>query len=206
MARDLSATRAFFGERAAGWDVRFPDDGPKYEHAVRELPLVAGSAVVDAGCGTGRALPYLRAAVGATGAVVAIDVTPEMLDVAGPKAAVATAPLVLADAMALPLRAASVDAVFAAGLVPHLVDARAGLRELARVVRAGGLLAVFHPVSRAALAARHGHAPSDDDVLSPATLPRLVHASGWRVDALDDGAERYLAVAVRLTGHEPSGG
>ena len=27
MARDLSATRAFFAERAAGWDGRFPDEG-----------------------------------------------------------------------------------------------------------------------------------------------------------------------------------
>jgi SAM-dependent methyltransferase len=131
------------------------------------------------------------------GVVIAFDVTPEMLDVARAKAAAATAGLVMADAMAVPLRDCAVDAVFAAGLIPHLHDVIDGLRELARVVREGGLFAVFHAIGRAALAARHGSAPSDDDVLAPATLPRLLLASGWRLEMLDDSEGRYLAVATR---------
>jgi SAM-dependent methyltransferase len=204
VARDLAGTRAFFAERAAQWDVRFPDDGPRYEAAVGALSLPRGATVLDAGCGTGRALPYLRAAVGAEGTVVGIDVTPEMLDVARPKAGRGTAALVSADALALPLRDGGVDAVFAAGLVPHFEDAVAGLRELARVVRAGGVLAVFHPVGRAALAARHQSVPSDDDTLAPATLPGLLAASGWRLDGLDDAEDRYLAVARRAGGGLPA--
>jgi SAM-dependent methyltransferase len=203
VTRDLSATRAFFGERAAQWDVRFPDDGPKYAQAVRELALPRGAAVVDAGCGTGRALSHLREAVGRAGAVIAVDVTPEMLAVARPKADGAAAALLIADAMALPLRDAAVDAVFAAGLVPHLDDAAAGLRELSRVVRPGGALAVFHPIGRVALAARHASVPSDDDTLAPATLPGLLAANGWRLERLDDGEDRYLAVATRAAGGVP---
>ncbi|HVM64567.1 MAG TPA: class I SAM-dependent methyltransferase [Acidimicrobiales bacterium] len=198
MTRDLSATRAFFGERATRWDARFPDDGPKYAQAVRELALPKGATVLDAGCGTGRALPHLRAAVGGAGMVVALDVTPEMLDVARPKAGAAGAALVMGDAMALPLRDAAIDAVFAAGLVPHLDDAAGGLRELCRVVRPGGVLAVFHPIGRVALAARHASVPSDGDTLAPATLPGLLAAGGWRLERLDDGEERYLAVATRV--------
>ena len=34
---------------------------------------------LGAGCGTGRALPHLRAAVGPTGYVLGFDLTPEML-------------------------------------------------------------------------------------------------------------------------------
>ncbi len=193
----MAATRAFFGERAAGWDEKFAADGPGYERAVRELALPLGAAVLDAGCGTGRALPYLRAAVGPTGRLVAIDVTPEMLAVARPKATAAGAELVMADATALPFGGAWADVVFAAGLVPHLDDPVAGLAELARAVRSGGRLAVFHPLGRAALAARHGHAPSDDDVLAPARLGLLMGRAGWRLDRLDDGPDRYLAVASR---------
>ena len=37
MSRDLSATRDFFGPRAAGWDEKFPDDGPVYARAVAAL-------------------------------------------------------------------------------------------------------------------------------------------------------------------------
>jgi SAM-dependent methyltransferase len=55
------------------------------------------------------------------------------------------AQLILADARHLPLADASVDAVFAAGLVPHLPDHEAGLAELARVTRTGGSLVIFHP-------------------------------------------------------------
>jgi ubiquinone/menaquinone biosynthesis C-methylase UbiE len=44
----------------------------------------------------------------------------------------------------------SFDAVFAAGLVPNLAEPVAGLAELARVCRGGGLVALFHPIGRVA--------------------------------------------------------
>ncbi|MGF1432535.1 SAM-dependent methyltransferase, partial [Kitasatospora sp. LaBMicrA B282] len=62
-AAELARTRDFFAARAAGWEERFPDDGPRYAAAVAELAPPPGGAVLDAGCGTGRALPALRAAV-----------------------------------------------------------------------------------------------------------------------------------------------
>jgi len=37
MSRDLSATRQFFGPRAAGWDEKFPDDGPVFAAAIALL-------------------------------------------------------------------------------------------------------------------------------------------------------------------------
>src|SRR5438874_9038152 len=76
---DAAGTRAFFGPRAAGWEIRFPDDGPAYRRAVAELAPPSGGAVADVGCGTGRALPELRAAVGETGTVIGLDLTVEML-------------------------------------------------------------------------------------------------------------------------------
>jgi ubiquinone/menaquinone biosynthesis C-methylase UbiE len=152
---------------------------------------------VDVGCGTGRALPPLRMAVGPSGAVIALDITPEMLDVARPAAILAGASLVLADARALPFPATSVDAVFAAGLVNHLPDTEAGLRELARITRPGGLLVLFHPSGRAALAARHGHVLSPDEPLAEGPLRRSTAAAGWTVTAYDDAPHRFFAVATR---------
>ena len=75
----LRDTQAFFASRAAGWEGRFPDDEPRYERAVCEVAPPRGGRALDVGCGTGRALPFLRAAVGATGQVVALDLTVEML-------------------------------------------------------------------------------------------------------------------------------
>jgi ubiquinone/menaquinone biosynthesis C-methylase UbiE len=152
---------------------------------------------VDVGCGTGRALPPLRMAVGPAGAVIALDITPEMLSVARPAATLAGASRVLGDARALPFPSAAVDAIFAAGLVNHLPDTEAGLRELARVTRPGGLLVLFHPSGRAALAARHGHALSPDEPLAEGPLRRSTAAAGWAVSAYDDAPHRFFAVAER---------
>ncbi|NDU79658.1 methyltransferase domain-containing protein, partial [Actinomadura sp. DSM 109109] len=143
----------FFGSRAADWDRRFPDDGPAYTAAVAGLGLREGDRVLDAGCGTGRALPPLRAAVGPSGLVVGADLTPAMLEAAVRAGRDRDGRLLLTDVAALPLRSRTLDAVFAAGLVAHLPDPAGNLRELARVVRPGGVLALFHPIGRTALAA-----------------------------------------------------
>ncbi|MFD0273040.1 class I SAM-dependent methyltransferase [Kitasatospora sp. NPDC127111] len=193
---ELARTRAFFAVRAAGWDARFPDDGPRYAAAIAGLGLRPGDTVLDAGCGTGRALPLLRAAVGPDGRVFGADVTPEMLHEAATRHAGA-ATLLLADCARLPLPDAVLDAVFAAGLVSHLPDPARALRELARVTRPGGTLALYHPIGRAALAARHGRPLTPDDLRAEPNLRPLLTATGWHLDAYTDTDERYLARATR---------
>jgi SAM-dependent methyltransferase len=185
----------FFASRAATWDERFPDDGPRYQRAVAELAPRYGGVAVDIGCGTGRALPFLRAGVGPAGCVIGLDLTVQMLDVAARRID-RPGGLIRADAGRLPLAAGSCDALFAAGLLHHLPDAVAGLREFARVSRPGARLALFHPIGRAALAARHGGVPAPDDIRGEARLTAALAASGWRVERVDDGIDRYLALAV----------
>ncbi|KIF72535.1 SAM-dependent methlyltransferase, partial [Streptomyces sp. AcH 505] len=98
MDDDHTHVREFFGPRATGWDTRFPDDGPAYAAAVADLGVSDGDAVLDAGCGTGRALPALRAAVGSRGTVLGADLTPEMLGAAVRAGRHHDARLLLADA------------------------------------------------------------------------------------------------------------
>ncbi|MFJ3502754.1 MULTISPECIES: class I SAM-dependent methyltransferase [unclassified Streptomyces] len=199
MSDDPTRVREFFGARAADWDSRFPDDGPAYAAAVAELGLRPGDSVLDAGCGTGRALPPLRAAVGPSGTVVGADMTPEMLEraVRAGRDGADGGALLLADVGRLPVRGGALDAVFGAGLVSHLTDPAAGLRELARVVRPGGRLALFHPIGRAALAARHGRALTPDDLRAEPRLRPLLAGAGWRLVEYVDEDARYLALAVR---------
>ncbi|MBT2451018.1 methyltransferase domain-containing protein [Streptomyces sp. ISL-43] len=195
--QDHTRVQEFFGARAADWDRKFPGDGPAFETAVAEFGLRPGDRVLDAGCGTGRALTELRAAVGPSGTVIGADLTPQMLASARDAGRGAAGALLLADVARLPLRDAALDAVFAAGLIAHLPDPGANLRELARVVRPGGRLALFHPIGRAALAARHGRELTGDDMRAEHNLGPLLAGSGWRMTSYADEDARFLALAVR---------
>ena len=195
----ITETRAFFSVRAATWDTKFGDDLPAYTAAITQARIPRGGVVLDVGCGTGRALPALRQAVGPHGKVIAVDLTPEMLQQARARgrADAADAALVLGDARRLPFADASGNAVFAAGLIMHLPDIESGLRDLARITRPGGLLILFHPSGRAALAARHGRTLTPGEPLDRVPLDQLTRCAGWELTVYDDAGHRFFAVAVR---------
>ncbi|MEU9147397.1 methyltransferase domain-containing protein [Streptomyces sp. NPDC048349] len=197
MSEDHTHVQEFFGARAADWDRKFPEDAPAFATAVAEFGLRPGDRVLDAGCGTGRALAPLRAAVGPAGTVLGADLTPQMLAEAQRAGRDAQGALLLADAARLPLRDGALDAVFAAGLIAHLPDPAENLRELARVVRPGGRLALFHPIGRAALAARHGRELTPDDLRAEHNLGPLMARSGWEMTSYADEDARFLVLAVR---------
>lgn len=87
--------------------------------------------------------------------------------------------------------------MFGAGLISHLPEPEANLRELARVVRPGGQLALFHPIGRAALAARQGRQITPDDLRAEPQLRPLLAEAGWRMVSYVDEDARFLAIAVR---------
>jgi SAM-dependent methyltransferase len=193
----INETRAFFAVRAATWDIKFGDDLPAYAQAVSEVGIDNGAVAIDVGCGTGRALPALRAAVGPEGTVIGIDITEQMLAAARDHGRASHTHLILADAQHLPLPDATVDVVFTAGLIGHLPDVLPGLTELARVTATGGRLALFHPSGRARLAARHGRTLEPDEPLAEGPLRDAMARTGWCLDRYDDPPHRFLALATR---------
>ncbi len=58
------------------WDLYFIK--PLRRLAVQSLQLKTGNRVLDAGCGSGGTFPYLTDAVGKTGEVVGVEISPEM--------------------------------------------------------------------------------------------------------------------------------
>jgi SAM-dependent methyltransferase len=106
-----------------------------------------GQAVLDVACGTGIVARTVADRLGSTGRVVGVDINAGMLAVAG-----RIRPDLewhRADAAHLPFPDGSFDAVLCQMALMFFPDREAALREMARVTRPGGVVALAVPASLA---------------------------------------------------------
>ena len=128
----------------------------------------AGETLVDAGCGTGANLALAEPGIRRYG----VDLHIEEL----------SRGMLQGDAMSLPLRTSSIDAVLALDVLEH-VDDDAMLAEVARVLRRGGRLIATVPAVRALWSVRDeaaGHRRRYDR----STLRALLARHGFRIREL----------------------
>ena len=106
--------------------------------------LVPGTSLLDVGCGPGTITIDLAARV-LPGAAVGIDRSEQVIDAAREAAVVAGSANVtfeVGDVYALPYADGTFDVVHAHQVLQHLTDPVAALREMRRVTRPGGIVAV----------------------------------------------------------------
>jgi SAM-dependent methyltransferase len=97
---------------------------------------------LDVGCGPGTITADLGDLVGPAGHVLGVDSAAEAVDAARSACRAANVRFVVGDVVALALPDASFDVVHAHQVLQHLEDPVAALREMRRVARPGGLVAV----------------------------------------------------------------
>jgi len=110
--------------------------------------IESGMTVVDLGCGIGPFIPHVALAVGNAGQVYAIEIRRWMLRQLKRKLAkkkfrdITNIDFKLASAHELPFEDESIDLIYMVAVLEEIPDRSKTLREIRRVLRTGGILAV----------------------------------------------------------------
>ena len=121
-----------WGSRPADWAASEEQQLPTYEAAIRRVGIGAGMRVLEVGCGSG---VFLRAAADRGAAVVGLDASPALIDLA--RARVSEADLRVGDLQFLPYEDDAFDVVAGFNAFFFADDMVAALREAGRVAKPG---------------------------------------------------------------------
>jgi SAM-dependent methyltransferase len=114
---------------------------PELRRLVASVGLSPGMRILDAGCGTGEALPWLLDEVKPTGSVIGMDLSAAHAEAARRHAS-PQIEVMQGDLLTAPLEAASIDFVWCVNTINHLRDPLRGINRLAALLRHGGRIAL----------------------------------------------------------------
>jgi arsenite methyltransferase len=118
-----------------------------FQQPTEWLNIPPGGISIDVGCGPGNVTASLARAAGPDGLALGVDISEPMLARAVRAEAGPQIGFLRADAQRLPLRDETVDAVLSVAVLQLIPDPVAALKEMGRVLRPGGRLAVMVPTA-----------------------------------------------------------
>ena len=139
----------FYRRHAAGYDASAERTMALRRRTIDRLALQPGQTVLDVGCGTGLSFPLLLERIGATGTVIGVEASPDMLGLARARCAAAGWPnvtLIEADIAGAVLPRAADAVLF--NYTHDVVRSTAALRNIFRQTRPGARVAaagIKHP-------------------------------------------------------------
>ena len=191
----------YFDRLAPTWDDELSSGTLNgLDNIVKELDIRPGDHVLDIGSGTGVLLPFLIAKLAGQGEIVALDFSAEMLSQAQAKDFPPIVRFAQADVVAIPLDDNSVDLAICNSAFPHFNDKFGALKEIGRVLKSNGRLAICHTMSRDMLNQLH---QSIGGVVGSHLLPNefeiraLIKQAGLKITHFEDGPQRYLVIAEK---------
>lgn len=188
--------RAAFERAAATYDSAAGIQRHICDRLAAGLPALDPGRILDAGCGTGYALPLLQARFPAA-RLVGLDLSPAMLDAVRPPAW-----RIAGDLERLPLATAAIG-LYWSSLALQWCDLPAALKEARRVLGAGGHLAVatLGPGTFAELGAAFAAADAYRHTLAfhgPESIAAMADEAGFRAPRIRQ--EAYVSHYPDLKG------
>jgi ubiquinone/menaquinone biosynthesis C-methylase UbiE len=194
----------YFDQLAPTWDNELSLGSLKsLGSIVKELGIRPGYCVLDIGSGTGALLPFVIAELSGSGEIVALDFSAEMLGQAQAKKFPPLVRFTQADVVDIPMDDNSVDLAICNSAFPHFDDKARALKEMARVLKNGGRVAICHTMSRETLNQLHqsiGGVVGNDLLPDEFRMRELITESGLKITHFEDGPDRYLVIAEKTTG------
>jgi ubiquinone/menaquinone biosynthesis C-methylase UbiE len=191
----------YFDQLAPSWDSELnPERLKSLGNIVRDLSIRPGYHVLDIGSGTGVLLPFLINEMRGEGEIVALDFSAEMLSQARAKNFAPIVRFARANVLAIPLDDNSMDLAICNSAFPHFDDKVKALKEIGRVLKNNGRLAICHTMSREMLNRLHqsiGGVIATDVLPDEFELRRLIKQAALKITHFEDSPERYLVVAEK---------
>ena len=186
--------------RDGRWQAFTDGEHRKVDDFVRRWRIKTGDRVLEPGCGSGRLTVVLAALVGRKGRVLAFDSSRKFIRLAARRRLPAQVRLRTVRAETVRLPPASFDHVICFNVFPHLVPPAVVARRLAAALRPGGIFWIAHTYSRAFVNDVHRQGPAGIRghlLPSRRKLTRLLREAGLTGVEIEDGADRFLARAIR---------
>ena len=161
----------FFGRLAAQWDANAAKDEGTIKLILDNADVSEGKDILDVACGTGILIPdYLKRGAAS---VTAIDITPEMAEIAKAKFPQNKVTVMCGDIEDADL-GRLFDCIVVYNAFPHFPDPDSLIEHLALLLKPGGALTVAHGLSRETINAHQKeHAHVSNGLMSAEELAEL---------------------------------
>lgn len=188
----------FFNERAEGWDEYAHHDESKIRIILDLIGISKGDHVLDVGCGNGILTPFLLNRIGSQGSVLAVDVSPGMVEVARRKHVYSNIEFRCDDIQTIQLKRTRFNAVIFYSMFPHIDDKQKAITRCAQLLLPGGKLCICHSDPRYKIIQIHkrqSDSPVSGDIF-PQTVEilDLIENAGLKIRYKQDDDEMFVVI------------
>lgn len=192
----------FDSETQSEWSSRDYDAGEldKIRRMFEVSGIRAGSRVIEPGCGSGRLTELIAERIGSSGELVALDISPKMLEQARIRiAGLSNVHVTLGSIEDTPLDCQSYDLALCHNVFPHFDDKRAALLKLVSTLKLSGKFIVSHFMDSSWVNSLHrktNPAVASDLLPDQENMTKLFDEVGMRIQEFSDDERGYLLKAV----------